>query len=263
MLNALIFDVDGTLADTESAHRQAFNAAFREVGLAWHWSESLYASLLDVTGGKERLLHYWRLVDPQEAGAPRITENIAALHAIKTRHYDALVGAGQLVLRPGILRLMHEARAAQMPIAIATTTTPANVDALLRTPLGSNWRALFASVCDAATPGDKKPAPDVYLATLNALGLAGAACIAFEDSANGLRAAVAAGIPTVITPTAYTRGQPFGAALMQLPHLGDPDQPLAHAIPGATQRWVDLAALRRWHGASATASTFFPEAALT
>ena len=261
MLKALIFDVDGTLADTESAHRQAFNAAFREVGLDWHWSESLYASLLNVTGGKERLLHYWRLVDPKEAGGPRIVENIAALHAIKTRHYDALVGAGQLALRPGILRLMHEARAAQMPIAIATTTTPANVDALLRTPLGGNWRALFASVCDGATPGDKKPAPDVYLAALAALGLPGGACIAFEDSANGLRAAVAAGIPTVITPTAYTRGQSFDAALMQLPHLGDPDQPLAETMVGDGCRWVDLAALRRWHGASASAPHPFSEAA--
>ena len=261
MLKALIFDVDGTLADTESAHRAAFNAAFREVGLEWHWGESMYASLLDVTGGKERLQHYWRLVDPDHAGGPEAQASIAALHAIKTRHYDALVGAGQLALRPGILRLMHEARAARMPIAIATTTTPANVDALLRTPFGRDWRALFAAVCDGATPGEKKPAPDVYLATLAALGLPGAACIAFEDSANGLRAAAAAGIPTVITPTAYTRGQPFGAALIQLPHLGEPDQPLAHVIPGAAQRWVDLAALRRWHGAGATASTIFSEAA--
>jgi HAD superfamily hydrolase (TIGR01509 family) len=245
MLKALIFDVDGTLADTESAHRQAFNAAFREVGLDWHWHESLYASLLDVTGGKERLHYYWRLVDPDEADGRKVKETIAAVHAIKTRHYDALAGAGQLPLRPGILRLIREAEAARLPIAIATTTTPANIDALLRTPLGSNWRALFAAVCDGATAGRKKPAPDVYLATLAALGLPAAGCIAIEDSENGLRAACAAGIATVVTPSAYTRGHQFGAALMQLPHLGDPDQPIT--VPGLDQRWVDLAALRRWH----------------
>ncbi|MET0858392.1 MAG: HAD family hydrolase [Telluria sp.] len=257
-MKAIIFDVDGTLADTESAHRQAFNAAFREVGLDWHWHESLYASLLDVTGGKERLQYYWRLVDPEEADGRKVRETIEAVHAIKTRHYAALAGGGQLPLRPGILRLIREAQAARLPIAIATTTTPANVDALLRTPFGSDWRSLFATVCDGSTAGAKKPAPDVYLATLAALGLQAAECIAIEDSENGLRAAGAAGIPTVVTPTAYTRGHQFDAALMQLPHLGDPDQPIK--VPGADQRWVDLAALRRWHDASSNPGTFFEAA---
>lgn len=247
MLKALIFDVDGTLADTENAHREAFNAAFLEVGLDWHWSESLYASLLDVTGGKERLQYYWSLVDPDEAGGRQVRKTIEAVHAIKTRHYDAMVGAGQLPLRPGILRLVREAQDAGMPIAIATTTTAANIDALLRTPLGSDWRALFATVCHAGTVSNKKPAPDVYLAVLAALGLTGEDCVAIEDSENGLRSAVAAGIPTVVTPTAYTLGHQFSAALRLVPHLGDPEQPLTHTVSGADQRWVDLAALRCWH----------------
>jgi len=231
MLSALIFDVDGTLADTEEAHRRAFNAAFREAGLDWHWHPSLYARLLDVSGGKERLHHYWRLLDPDMADGPRVIDTIAAIHAIKTRHYAKLAGDGQIALRPGVLRLLEEAREAGVTLALATTTTPANLDALLRTPLGRDWPSLFAAVCDGATPGAKKPAPDVYHATLARLGVHGADCIAFEDSENGLRAACGAGISTVVTPTAYTRGQQFGAALVELPHLGD----------------VDLAALRRWH----------------
>jgi HAD superfamily hydrolase (TIGR01509 family) len=247
MLKAIIFDVDGTLADTESVHRNAFNAAFREVGLDWHWSESLYAGLLDVTGGKERLQYYWNLLDPDEAGGSKVRETLEVVHAIKTRHYDAMVGAGQLPLRPGILRLIREARAAQMPMAIATTTTPANIDALLRTPLGSDWRKLFVAVCDGTTVRNKKPAPDVYLAALAALALPGAHCMAIEDSENGLRAARAAGIPTLVTPSAYTLGDQFSGALLLLPHLGDPEQPMAQAVPGAGQRWVDLEALRRWH----------------
>lgn len=250
-MKALIFDVDGTLADTESAHRLAFNAAFREVGLDWHWHESLYARLLDVTGGKERLHYYWRMVDPEEADGGKVRETIDAVHAIKTRHYDAL--AGKLALRPGILRLIREATAAGVPIAIATTTTPANVDALLRAPLGRDWRTLFAAVCDASTAGVKKPAPDVYLAALAAMGVAAADCIAFEDSENGLRAASAAGIATVVTPTAYTRSHQFGGALAQLAHLGDPDDPVS--LPGAGERWVDLAVLQRWHAASPHPST--------
>ncbi len=250
-MKALIFDVDGTLADTESAHRLAFNAAFREVGLDWHWHESLYARLLDVAGGKERLHHYWRMVDPEEADGGKVRETIDAVHAIKTRHYDAL--AGNLPLRPGILRLIREATAAGVPVAIATTTTPANVDALLRAPLGRDWRALFSVVCDASTAGSKKPAPDVYLAALAAMGLAAADCIAFEDSENGLRAARAAGIPTVITPTAYTRGHQFDGALAQLAHLGDPEDPVA--LPGERERWVNLAVLQRWHAAPSHTGT--------
>lgn len=247
MLSALIFDVDGTLADTESAHLAAFNAAFREVGLDWCWSESVYTGLLDVAGGKERILYYWNMMDPAEAAGSKVRQTIDAVHAIKTRHYEAMVSGGKLALRPGMLRLICEAYAAQIPLAIATTTTPANVDALLRTPLGSDWRKLFAVVCDASTVKNKKPAPDVYLAALDALALPAADCLAFEDSENGLRAAGTAGIPTIITPTAYTTGHRFDDALLVLPHLGDPDQPMSQHVPGADQRWVDLATLRRWH----------------
>jgi beta-phosphoglucomutase-like phosphatase (HAD superfamily) len=247
MLSALIFDVDGTLADTESVHRAAFNTAFAEFGLDWHWSESLYTSLLEVTGGKERLLHYWKLVEPDQAGGAQAAHTVAALHASKTRHYAAMVGGGKLSLRPGILRLICEAHSARMPMALATTTTPANIDALLRTPLGSDWRRLFVTVCDGSTAAPKKPAPDVYLAVLRALALPASDCLAFEDSEHGLRAARAAGIPTIITPTAYTTLQQFDDALLVLPHLGDPDMPMGQHIPGADQRWVDLAALHHWH----------------
>ena len=146
-----------------------------------------------------------------------------------------------------MLRLIREAHSAKVPMAIASTTTPANIDALLRAPLGSNWRTLFAAVCDASTVKNKKPAPDVYLAALEALALPAADCLAFEDSENGLRAARAAGIPTLVTPTPYTAGHRFDDALLVLPHLGDPDHPMSQHIPGADQRWVDLAALRRWH----------------
>jgi HAD superfamily hydrolase (TIGR01509 family) len=231
MLKALLFDVDGTLADTEEAHRRAFNGAFREAGLGWHWHPTLYARLLAIAGGKERLLHYWRVVDPETADGSRVTDILDAVHAIKTRHYEQLVGDGQVPLRPGILRLIAEARTNGVMLALATTTTPANVDALLRVPLGRTWPALFEAVCDGATPGAKKPAPDVYLTLLAKLGLQPNECLAIEDSENGLRAARAAGIPTVVTSTAWTRDQSFDKALAVLSELHD---------------HIDLAALRHW-----------------
>ena len=231
MLKALIFDVDGTLADTEEAHRAAFNAAFRDAGFTWHWSETVYTDLLAVSGGKERIRHYWQLVDPIGAAAANADASIAALHACKTRHYERLAGGGQLALRPGILRLIREAEQARLSLAIATTTTSANIDALLRTPLGRDWRSLFSAVCDAGSAENKKPAPDVYHAALAALALPPDACLALEDSDNGLYAARAAGIPTLVTPTAYTRGQRFDGALLRIDDLGG----------------IDLAALRSLH----------------
>ena len=243
-MQALIFDVDGTMADTEAVHREAFNAAFAEVRLGWHWDEGLYTRLLNVAGGKERIERYWRCVEPDEIDGERMKETIAAIHAIKTRYYTERVYGGAVPLRPGIARLIDEANAAGLPLAIATTTTTANLDALLSAPLGADWRRRFVAVCDASSAPIKKPAPDVYHAALARLGLPPGQCLALEDSENGLRAARAAGIPTVITTTSCTASQCFDSALCVLPHLGDPQLPVT---VGAERGWVDLATLGNLH----------------
>jgi HAD superfamily hydrolase (TIGR01509 family) len=264
---ALIFDVDGTLADTETAHLRAFNAAFAEAGLDWCWDEALYARLLKVAGGKERLLHYWRTIEREEAEGAKAWEIVEAVHALKTRHYTERVRRGGLPLRPGIARLLDEAQAAGLRVAIATTTTPANLDALLQAHFGAAWRTRFSAIGDAATTPAKKPAPDVYRHVLEQLGLPAVACLAFEDSSNGLLAARAAGIPTIVTPTGYTSQDRFDDALAVLPHLGDSRTPLLQSVRGEHHRWVDLATLRRWHrGASRpidAASFETPNAALS
>jgi HAD superfamily hydrolase (TIGR01509 family) len=246
-MQALIFDVDGTLADTETAHLQAFNAAFAEARLDWFWDEALYIRLLKVAGGKERLLHYWRMVEREAADGANAPAVVETLHAIKTRHYTERLSAGGLPLRPGIARLMAQAQAAGIRLAIATTTTPANLDALLQVHFGAAWRTRFAAVGDAGTTRAKKPAPDVYHHVLEQLDLPAAACLAFEDSRNGLLAARAAYVPTIVTPTGYTSQDCFDGALAVLPHLGDPHTPLVEPVRGEQHRWVDLPTLRRWH----------------
>jgi HAD superfamily hydrolase (TIGR01509 family) len=214
-LAALVFDVDGTLADTEGLHRRAFNEAFAAEGLDWHWDDALYTRLLEISGGKERILHYWRqvrgdVVDIDGAGVRDVVDRI---HFAKTAAYEAMVQAGMVELRPGVLALMQEARGAGLRLAIATTTSPANIAALLRHAVGPDWRLQFPVVCDASTAPLKKPHPQVYTQVLQRLKLPGGACMAFEDSANGLRSALGAGLGVVVTPTRYTAHQDFQGAL--------------------------------------------------
>jgi HAD superfamily hydrolase (TIGR01509 family) len=221
-LQALIFDVDGTLADTERFHLAAFNEAFHAEGLDWHWDEALYTSLLEVSGGKERILHYWRqtrghVLDVDGAG---LRDTVERLHLSKTAAYEAMVHAGRIDLRPGVLALIDECARAGVQLAIATTTSPANVAALLRRALGPHWRLHFRAVCDASAAPLKKPHPQVYQRVLRELALPAQACIAFEDSGNGLRSAVAAGLATLITPTHFTAHHDFSAAWRVLDDLG-------------------------------------------
>jgi HAD superfamily hydrolase (TIGR01509 family) len=221
-LKALIFDVDGTIADTERFHLAAFNEAFAAEGLDWHWDEPLYTRLLEISGGKERILHYWKqtrghLLDVDGAG---VRDTVERLHLAKTAAYEATVNAGRIELRPGVLTLMDRAAARGLQLAIATTTSPANVAALLRRAMGPSWRLNFSSICDASTAPVKKPHPQVYRQVLKSIDLPPGACLAFEDSCNGLRSASAAGIATVVTPTHFTAHQDFDAALRVVDDLG-------------------------------------------
>lgn len=240
MLRALIFDVDGTLADTESAHRLAFNQAFAELGRAWVWDHATYTRLLDVSGGKERILHYWQQVQPEVMAWPvdTVRTEVERIHASKTVAYEHAVRDGSVPLRPGVQQLIVSAHAAGLKLAIATTTTPANIAALLGATLGADWAAYFAVIEDASTAPAKKPDPQVYVQALQRLGLPAADCMAFEDSANGLQAAQQARLATIITPNGFTADHDFTAALRILPDLSG----------------VSLVDLHTWHAQAGAAT---------
>jgi beta-phosphoglucomutase-like phosphatase (HAD superfamily) len=229
MLQALIFDVDGTLADTErDGHRPAFNSAFAEAGLPWHWDEALYGELLQVTGGKERIRFFCARHAPEFLQLPDADARIRELHAAKTRHYVTCAGGASPCARASRLCC-----ARRMPPACAWRSPPPPRRKTSRPCLSAELMALFEKVGAGDTVPHKKPAPDIYQWVL-AARLPATACLAIEDSANGLKASRGAGLATVITRTAYTDDHDFAGALALLPDLGG----------------VTLPLLRHWHASA-------------
>ena len=238
-LEALIFDVDGTLADTEEAHRVAFNLAFERRRLNWAWSAAEYRELLKITGGKERIAAYIDSLPMDASSRRRLTETVPAIHADKTRFYSAVVADGAVPLREGVARLLDEALDAGCKLAIASTTTAVNIDALLSATLGPRGLDMFSVIACGDQVRAKKPAPDIFELALRGLDLLPEHVVAFEDSPNGLRAARAAGLRTVVTPTTGPK-----AAISRMPHCSCP----ASATPATRCPASPAAACRRPRG---------------
>ncbi len=247
-LVALLFDVDGTLADTEEIHRQAFNAAFREAGLDWSWDRDLYHRLLTVTGGKERIRYYLDRFCTDSLSKRTSDGFIAGLHQSKTASYTHALERGDVPLLPGVERLMLDARAQGLRLAIVTTTTPVNVTALLEHSFSQDTSGWFDVIAAGSVVSNKKPAPDIYHYALEQLGLPASQCLAIEDSANGLRSAQDAGVDALITVNRYTEDHDFSAAALVLDHLGEPGQP-CHVLAGGPDPGglVNTAFLLRLH----------------
>ncbi len=249
MIKALLFDVDGTLADTErDGHRPAFNAAFQEFGLDWNWDVPLYGQLLAVTGGKERMKYYVEKFRPDYVKPVDFDALVAALHKAKTAHYTRMLGQGGIPLRPGVKRLLLEARSHGLILGVATTTTPENVTELLRHSLAPDGPEWFQVIAAGDIVPAKKPAPDIYVWAMQQLGLKPEECLAFEDSENGIRASLGANLRTVITINDYTRDHDFNGALAVLSDLGEPGAPYTRLDQAGQSESgiVDLGRLQAW-----------------
>lgn len=247
-LKALLFDVDGTLAETEEVHRLAFNRAFGDAGLDWTWDRPQYGKLLAVSGGRERIAHFIQTYGATVPAGADVPALIADLHREKTRHYADMMATGEIALRPGVERLLRQAAGEGLRLAIVTTTSAANVMPLLQATVGRDAAQWFEVMCTAEQAPVKKPAPDAYLWTLQRLALDATDCLAIEDTANGVAAARAADIPVLVTESAYSEGEDFSGAVAVLSQLGEPDNPFRVLAGNAHGRqFVDTDLLRVWH----------------
>jgi HAD superfamily hydrolase (TIGR01509 family) len=241
-LRALLLDFDGTVAETERyGHRVAYNQAFAEMKLDWRWDEELYGSLLSVTGGKERLRHYLERYRPELLDNVVSSGLVEKIHEAKVRHFARL--AATIPLRPGVLRLVREARAASAAIAITTTASELGVRALL--VQHQELPTMVDLIAGSEAVERKKPAPDVYIWALDRLGLAAGNCVAIEDSNAGFRAALAAGLTTLVTVSDYTAEDDFAGASAVVSNLGEVNAPACSLSgPKPPNGIVDLAFLQ-------------------
>jgi HAD superfamily hydrolase (TIGR01509 family) len=224
---SIIFDCDGVLADTEKdGHLPSFNKTFEHFNLPVRWSVEDYAEKLKIGGGKERVKS---LLSPDfisKANLPKSPESqaeeVAKWHKYKTNVYTDLVKRGVMPARPGIARIVKEAHEAGWSLAVASTSHEDSVRAVLTHAVGDLLATQFAVFAGDIVP-KKKPAPDIYLFALDKLNLNPAEVIVIEDSNNGLRASLAAGLKTIVTVSSFTTKEDFTGASLVVSSLGDAD----------------------------------------
>jgi len=220
-MKALIFDCDGVLADTErDGHRVAFNRAFAQRGCRFQWDEALYGELLKIAGGKERMRYYF----DRHGWPANETDSdalIAQLHKSKTDNFMKIIESGQVPLRSGVARLVDEAMAAGILLAVCSTSNEKAVNLLVEKLLGKTRYNAFAAILAGDVVKRKKPDSEIYLLAAQRLKVETADCIVVEDSRNGLLAAKAAGMKCVITKNGYTENEDFSEADLVVAELGD------------------------------------------
>ncbi len=245
-LKGIIFDVDGTIADTEEIHRQAFNQTFREFDLDWNWSVSDYQRLLAISGGQERLKSCLSKDEVLKSKLEIPNRFIQELHRKKSENYRILLGGGNIQARLGIIRLIREAQDNNIMLGIATSSSGANLRVLIDKIMQTRPETLFSAIATSDTVFDKKPSPVVYQCVLAGLGLMAENCVVIEDTCNGNRAALDAGLKTIITTHQYTVDNDFDGASLVVNHLGEPDRPFVIANGDACDKTrVDTELLNR------------------
>ncbi|MEX0971585.1 MAG: HAD family hydrolase [Paracoccaceae bacterium] len=251
-LQAIIFDLDGTLAETADLHREAWNTAFAQCGLPWRWGRALFSTLLHIPDGMARLRAYEQSLNPGKPLEMCTYERLRALSAAKTAAYASALRAGAATPRKGTIRLLNEARAEGLPIAAVSTGSRIDFELLVFHAFGFDALGWFDCV---RCHNESRNAPHPYSAVIKAMGLTPPRCLAIDDSDEGANAACAAGLQVLATPGLYTSSHRFESAALVLSDLGCPEAPFDVIRGNACgHSFVTPSALRDWGHASRTAA---------
>jgi HAD superfamily hydrolase (TIGR01509 family) len=222
-LQALLFDCDGVLAETErDGHRVAYNSAMKELGIPSEWSEQEYSELVLVSGGKERLNYYFRKYPKKFPSHVFTRELIQEIYSKKTEIFKNMIKEGILPTRSGIARILDEAHKKGVLLFVCSTSHKESVSTLLHYNYGDYYLGLFTELFCGDIVLHKKPAPDIYNLVKEKYNLVPEYCFVVEDSRNGLLAAKGAGMFCIITQSFYTFKENFGEADIVVSCLGDP-----------------------------------------
>jgi HAD superfamily hydrolase (TIGR01509 family) len=245
-LQAILFDCDGVLAETErDGHRVAYNRAMTDLNIEVQWSEDEYAELVLISGGKERLWHYFSLNRARFPEHRFGREIIQRIYEKKTEIFKAMARDGALPPRAGIARVITEAHNLGISLFVCSTSHRESVESLLRRNYGEHCLAWFTELLCGDIVPHKKPAPDIYLLVKDKYHMDPECCCVIEDSRNGLLAAKGAGMRCLVTQSYYTTAENFTEADMVVSCLGDPNGEAIRVIKKGKARlkspWITIA----------------------
>ena len=223
-LSAVLFEVNGTIAESEEFHRLAFNESFKEFGLDWFWDEAIYKELTLIEGGKERIKHYMERAWPEMLKFKNLSSYIKSIHDSKSQIFEDYLLNEKIKMRPGVLRLINELKSKKIRLALVSSTTEKSILDLFRKGLNIEPSDWFEVIAHGECTPHKKPSSDIYLWTLSQLKLPAQSCIAIENSPRGYESAVGANINVIVTPSRYSIQEKFKNALMVISDLGEPNK---------------------------------------
>ncbi|MEO0939124.1 MAG: HAD hydrolase-like protein [Pseudomonadota bacterium] len=202
--SALLLGSIGVLVDTSDMQRRAFNTAFEEHDLNWHWDAAKYAELLRTPGGKARLAAY--------AAAQGHDVDVAAVYETKVELFDYALRRAQVGLRPGIGDLIAEAQRLGLLLGFVTSTNARQVAAVLEALRDEVTPSVFDFIGHGALVPRSKPSPHIYSEALRVLDVTAGDALAIEDTPESARSAISAGIPTWAYPS-VAEGRVFGRVI--------------------------------------------------
>ena len=224
LLNAVLFDVDGTISETEDLHRKSFNESFREFNLDWFWDEAIYKELINIGDGKGRIEYYIKRAWPEMLEYKNLTKYINSIHKVKNEIFEDHILESDIKPRPGVQRLIEELKENKIRVVLVSSTSKENLVKLFNEGLDINI-SNFDLVAHGDCTENKRPSPEIYEWVLEKLRLPAQSCVAIEDSLRGLESAKNANIKVLVTPSIFTRDEDFTDAKVVVSDLGEKDKP--------------------------------------